>query len=544
MKKTKMLVTIPVACLALAGLASCSSGSSPKEEGVIKVRLYKGGHGRAWFDQIAANFVKLYPDVKISVESYSKDAGDLFSKEIKVPDDNDIDLYFVSGANTPNIIPNSYNILDTDDPLLEPLDDIINSPAIKNDGTEETETIGSRFFSGYLDASKYHVELKNDAFEGKTFELSWSDCMTGIVCNTTKLTELGFSVPLTTNELIATSKAIHESNSGIEPWVFAGKNASGYLTYLFNTWFAQYDGIDSYRDFVRCKPTGEGKTISDNGYEVYEKQGILKSLEAMIPLCNFDYNVEGSGGFDYDKAQYEFYKQNAVFMANGDWLLREEYDIDQVGQERYDVLKNFEMIRTPILSSIGTEIGLNDSQLHTLVEMIDTKKTDDEIKTSIPSLTNEQILRVRKARGVYYSEGNNHSIIMPSYSNTKDLAKKFVRFMYSNESCNIFHKTAFANLPVSYTPDIDTNDTKFSQSLNKIYDNEYISVANIESHFNEIRMKGGVRLFNYNDWSSPTTFMLVMRNQDTASPWTAQYMFEKEAKSAKDNWSSYIKKCR
>ena len=367
--------------------------------------------------------------------------------------------------------------------------------------------------------------------------------MTGIVCNTAKLQELGFAVPLTTDELISTTIGIHESNSDVEPWVFAGKNASGYLTYLYNTWFAQYEGFDSYRDFVRCKPS-EGKTINDNGYEVYEKQGILKSLEAMIPLCNFDYNVEGSGGFDYDKAQYEFYKQNAVFMANGDWLLREEYDIDQVGQERYDVLKNFEMIKTPILSSIGTEIGLNDAQLHTLVEMIDAKKNDAEILSALPSLDEAKILRVKKARGVYYSEGNNHSIIIPSYSNVKELAKKFVRFMYSNESCNVYHKTAFSNLPLSYTPDADIEDTKFSKSLNKIYDNEYVSVANIEAHFNEIRSKGGIKLFNYNDWSSPTTFMLVMRNQDGASPWTAQYMFEKEAKSAKDNWGSYIKKCR
>ena len=96
-------------------------------------------------------------------------------------------------------------------------------------------------------------------------------------------------MPLTSDEFVAAIEKIstHTAADGVYPYSWGGSNAPGYWAFLFETWFAQYSGAEKYVKFQKCEP--ETGTIKENGYEVYNDQGILKSLEAMYPIFQQKY---------------------------------------------------------------------------------------------------------------------------------------------------------------------------------------------------------------------------------------------------------------
>jgi len=530
-------VVLPMLLMAMTtiGLASCGGGGvTQAEPSTIQIRAYKGGYGTDWLHEAAEKFQKAHPEVSFDFVEESSLVGESAIQEIAQPNNNHIDLYFLSGLDVDMLIQKSYSALKTRDKvLLEPLNDIFEGKAIDVDGKEEEETIESRFSKGYKEASMYNGSYPQ--WHDNMYTLPWANATTGLFVNPVVLEKYNIDIPLTSNELKnAIEKIAAEGKSeGIFPYSWAGGNASGYWSYLFETWFAQYSGQQNFIDFVNTDP-GDGDILG-NGWKVYEDRGILEGLKAMFDILDLKYSSNGSSSKTHMEAQTEFVTGNSAFMADGDWI------VSEMKRDYFEQAQNIQMIGVPILSSIGEEIGITDSQLHTLVEMIDDHKSNAEIKAVLPMLDDAKIDRVYNARSVYNSIGPSHGLLIPSYANAKDAAKLFVRFLYSNDGCRIYRNNTYSNLPLKYTIEEGDTNTPFQQSLDKIASYANPQMVTSSSPFNNVRQVAQLYNFNYSAWVHPVTYKAILTDKASASPkFSAEFIYQNEGTYIKNNWSKYM----
>ena len=518
-----------------ATLTGCHVGVAAGGESTIQIRAYKGGYGLDWLHVAADEFQKAHPDIKFEfVEESAMVTGEVAQQELVLPKNNQIDLYFITGIDVDILLQKSYSVLRTrTQALLEPLDDIYESKAIDVNGKEETETIASRMTAGYKEASQYDGAYTQ--WLGKMFTLPWATGMTGLFVNPTVLQKYNIEMPLTSNEFTAAVEKIYNQgkSEGILPFSWGGANAGGYWNYLYETWFAQYSGQQKFLNFVKCDP-GDGN-IKENGYKVYEDNGILEGLRAMFDICDLKYSPNGSASKHHMEAQTEFVTGKTAFMMDGDWV------VNEMKADYFDYGQNIKMLGAPILSVIGEEIGITDAQLHDLVQMIDEHKSNAEIKTAIPSLDDVKIDRVYNARCVYDSIGAAHTMIIPSYADAKDAAKLFIRYLYSNDGCRVFRNNTYTNLPLKYTKQDGDTNYPYQQSLDQIQSYNNPQMVTTASLYNNVRSVAQLYNFNYSAWCHPHTFRAVMMDKASASPkFTPEFIFENEQAFVKNNWARYM----
>ena len=535
MKVSKLLLPVALCAIATATLTGCKTGVAAGGEATIQIRAYKGGYGLDWLHEAAKEFQKAHPDIQFEfVEESAMVTGEIAQQEIVLPKKNQIDLYFITGIDVDILLQKSYSVLRTrSQTLLEPLNDIYESKAIDVNGNEEMETIASRMAVGYKEASEYDGAYAQ--WQGKMFTLPWANGMTGLFVNPSVLERYNLEMPLTSNEFTQVVQEIYTKGKadGVYPFSWAGSNAVGYWNYLYETWFAQYSTQQGFLNFIKCDP-GNGD-IKNNGYKVYEDQGILKGLEAMFDILDLRYSPNGSASKRHMEAQTEFVTGKTAFMMDGDWVVNEmKADYFQYGQ-------NINMLGVPVLSSIGEEIGITDAQLHDLVKMIDEHKSNAEIKAAMPSLDDAKISRVYNARCVYDSIGAAHTIVIPSYADAKAAAKLFVRYLYSNDGCRVFRNQTYSNLPLKYQKQEGDTNTPYQQSLDQIQSYDNPQMVTSASLYNNVRSVAQMYNFNYSAWVHPATFRSVMEDKASASPkFSPQFIFENEQTYVKNNWSRYM----
>lgn len=533
MKLAKIFLPLTATAISLFSLTGCSRTKIGGSH-VIQIKSYKGGYGTDWLHEMADKFQTIYPEISFEfVEESALVTNEKVKGEILLPKKNQIDLYFSNGNDVEDLIQRSYGALKQRDVvLLEPLDDVFESKAIGLSG-EESQTIKSRFFEGFESASRYNGSFEK--WRGNLYILPWANASTGVFINKAVLDKYNVEIPLTSKELKTAVETISTQgkSDGIYAWSWAGSNAVGYWEYLYETWFAQYSGTQKFENFMNCDP-GNGR-IKEEGYKVFEDQGILKALEAMYGILDLKYSPNGSTSKQHMEAQSEFVRGKSAFMCDGDWLLNE------MKKDYFEQAKNIQMIGAPVLSCIGEEIGITDSQLHNLVKMIDEHKTDSEIKATVSTLSDANIARVREARSIHDTIGIGHSVMIPSYADAKEAAKMFLRFVYSNDGCRIFRNFAYSNLPLSYTTEESDTNTPFQQSLDKINDYETPRIITSAAHYNCVRDFAQLYLFNYSGWVHPTTFRDIMIDKSSSSPvLSPNYIFTTEQQYVKNNWSMYM----
>ena len=527
--------------LILVSSASLVSGCRNKKNQVggaqtIQIKAYKGGYGTDFLHEMADKYHEAHPEISFSFldESVLID-GEKAAAEIAVPKKNQVDLYFVTGVDINYLVKKSSSVLNKrDEVLLEPLDSIFEGKAVGLDGKEEEATIKSRFFNGFEELCKYDGEFPK--WRGTMFTLPWAEATTGIFMNKSVLDKYGVSIPLTSNEFISAVQTIYTAGkpNNNYPFSWGGGNAAGYWQYLYETWFAQYSGQQKFYNFQMCDP-GNGKIVQE-GYKVYEDAGILKALEAMFPILDLNYSPNGSRTQQHTEAQTDFITGKTAFMIDGDWLMNE------MKEYYYEQGKEIMMLRAPILSSIGSEIGISDAQLHTLVESIDNHLSNTEIKVLIPSLSDESIERVRSARSVHDTIGIGHNILIPSYADAKDAAKEFVKFFYSNDGCRIFRNFANANLPLTYQTKEGDKNTPFQQSLDKVRDYDNPQIVTSVASYNGVRTTPSPQIltFNYSAWVTPYTFVYIMLDKTNDQAFTPESIFNGEKDYVRSQWNSWM----
>ncbi|MCQ2796138.1 MAG: ABC transporter substrate-binding protein [Bacilli bacterium] len=546
MKITKTLLLFTGVGLVAPLIASCGSGTPVGGADTVQIRAYKAGFGVDWLYELKDQFEKTFPGKKIEIVEASALVGEASINEIKTPGKNQIDLYFLSDGHVSDVVSSSAGILRKKDKCLyEDLTDVFNSKAIGFDGKEESETIASRMYNGYKDYSTYVGYVTQ--FTGKMYTIPWADSVLGITANPSVLNKFNIDYKdiLTSNDLKTAIETIYNAHKKetidgkeieLKPYSWAGNNAPGYWTYLFETWFSQYSGVSKYEDFMRCTPNHDGK-FYEKGYEVYKDEGILKSLQAMDSILDLNYSPAGSSGMKHTDAQTDFIKGKTAFMVSGDWMLKEM----STTEAYFNLTKECVMMKTPIISELGTKIGLTEENLKKIIKLIDAqgKTADNEaIKKEVSGVTDEQINTVREARSTHDSLGVSHNIVVPSYSDALPLTKQFIRFMYSNDGCRVCRNKGYMNLPVSYKTEAGDSTSTFQSSVDEAYNFPEVHMISGAGELNDVRQMSKIILFNKSEWSHPNTFKTIMQSKFDGKPLAMDKIYNDEAEYMKLNWKS------
>ena len=561
MKKITRAFTL-LMCIAMGVSASAcgkkSNGSS--EDKVLNIQLYHpGGYGREFLDKMGEAFAETYKSEGYSINITKAEKVLNVENEILTPKKTTTDIYFAGGFNIAKPIESSRSVLkNNDETLLYDLtDSFYNSYAIGKDGKAETVKIKDKIVPEALQYTQYYGKI--DKWNNKYFYMPWANSVTGFVYNKELLNSFGLDYPVTTDEMLDEFETIKNANRGISPVVTAMDNAYGWWDYVTNVWWSQYSGTTAWENFYRTIPASG--TMKDNGYEVYNDDGIEYAHRVLYQMLRPENAPATSGGWDATFAATNMLSGGSVFMITGDWIANEmsrEFPVESSAVT---------MMKTPILSDVGVKLRLDGSTagnadkakceevLRATVRLIDEGKSDDEIISSVGTvcgvtLNGEQVEALKVARGIYYNLGYNHQCVIPGFSTKKDIAVLFLKFIASDDGIEIFRKYAKATLPFKSTKEIGGEMSEIQRSCASVSDYEYAySICEMDS-FSLLRTSGGLQRFN---GALSNVVLLTWQGKiltdDEKAGLSAEQIAVASAKKfkdaqydwARDNWSDCVK---
>ena len=431
MKRMKtILAAILVVALAATCLTACGGkeGKGGNDSTTVKIRYWNSGLGTDWLDAMIAAFEEKHPEYKVE---YAPSAD---AQAVKAPFGNEstdeTDLYM---ANT-----------EMNFKYTEPLDDVLDSTV-----NGETKTIREKFDDAYL--------ANEVAADGKIYELTYGGGAMGFVYNTKLFAEAGINtLPRTTNELINACDSLMEAE--IVP--LCHFKSGSYWSHMAEAWAMQYDGADYFvNNFWGCtdlngnSPSKEVFTTKDGRYE---------ALEVMEKLITADYVLTGSNTYEITVMQTKLVQGECAMMVTGSWVANE---MKSAGE-----MTNFSVMKTPVISSIIDKLTTvtNETALRKVISAVD-EVTDgkaelsayqdgDNYKVDDISVSAEDWDKIYKARNTVSTNFSGETLFIPTYSNAKEGAKEFLKFLYSDEGQKIYADSLHLTLPLNYSEgDVDTS---------------------------------------------------------------------------------------
>ena len=450
----KFLTVLLAIVVSLSTCVACNKSKiDPNDPQKLEVYIYNAGYGYEWCEDIINAFkeedwVKAkYPELKTSItkDELSTTAKEMLTATKKV---NKYEVLFGTGLES-SIGPDS-NVVD----LTEA---VYNADVPGEDGVKFSE----KMIPSYLISAAYNG--KGTATAAKNYYLvNWASGMTGLIYNEDKLNALGFTVPNTTDELLDIMRRVKELNGTNSAYrqttSFATYGASAYLTYVYYTWWAQYQTSEEYINFYN----GVDSDTQSRSPAVFRQKGILRTLELMEQFMVLDKGYTwlnpNTGREAFRETQNRVQLGNALFMANGDWV-DNELKVLRDGLAAQGHADTVKMMRTPILSSI-IELTPTINDDNTLSAVV---KAVDEGKTGYEGVSAADFERIAQARRVVYSIGPGHNAYIPSFASGKEVAIDFLRYLATDKANEIYIKaTNGASLPFKY--DVKTaNPTLFAQ---------------------------------------------------------------------------------
>ena len=476
--------------LMMVGASGCTKGIGNSATD-LEISLLRSGVGREFLDNLASAYKEDHPEVEISIDN-SAVVG-VFEDTIDAgARNNTVDIYFTSE-------PTYFKLLADGNENIADLTDVFEAQI-----EGENKSIGEKFPQIVRDTYQYN---------GKYYALPWQSLVSGIVYNATYFEQKGYTVPRTTNELENLVEAIYEN--GGTPFIH---NMNGYWNTVIEAWWAQYETVEGYNNFFRAKDGENQPSVT-----VYGQQGrleTLKQLERIIAPRGYVY--EGSNSLSHTFSQTLFLNGVAYMMPNGGWMESEMKNDDATG--KYD----FKIMKTPILSSLGTKLGISETELREVVDFIDGKTESTDVDEDI-------VERVRDARNVVHSVGFHCQVFIPEYSAAKETAKDFLKFMYSDEGIQIYLDTQHYMPPISFSDktldDIDTQgySTFEISQIERQKTAQYI----VALYDYPLFYAGGAQMWNL----APELVISASNENDRM---TGQEFFDDTYKTARENWNQYL----
>jgi maltose-binding protein MalE len=123
--------------------------------------------------------------------------------------------------------------------------------------------------------------------DGHYYGFPWAMALQSIVVNDTVVSQAlgnGYKLPNTTAELEDFS--IRIKNAGYTPFTYPG--LIDYWTPCFFTWWAQYEGLENYKQFYNGKVYDEAQEQYVYSADIYKQQGRYEALYVMQELLDLD----------------------------------------------------------------------------------------------------------------------------------------------------------------------------------------------------------------------------------------------------------------
>lgn len=473
---------------------ACKGGSFNAK--TLNIYLYKGGYGTEWLNAVGKAFEtdplvkEKYGSVKIKVRTVN--ALDDYAKGQIEGLSNMYDIYF--GMNLQSEIGKTGG---NRKPYYVDLNDVYESKVLGED-----ITVGEKML-----ASAREANAIADG-RGKTtyYTMPWAGGYNGIMYNPDILEKYNIEVPVTTDQLIKANKKITVSDPDHYSIIQGcNKPESCYWTYLYPTWWAQYEGYGQYINFWYGKLSDEEKNYSN--IDIFKQLGRLTSLKALEELfMDFEeggqkYNnmFQQAESTDYLTAQTNFFQGKGAFMACGDWYHNEMADFIAQAKERGQSIANVRMMRTPVNSAIIDRLSTinDDDTLSAVIKAIDNNET------SYTDVSEEDFKAVVEARQMIYSTGNYHTAVIPYVCKKVELAKGFLGYLATDKANDLFIQKSGGSC-MFYKYDLKSKNPDLYNSLNAtskmmvdLYNNKVHEAVPlpIPNNFRIFR-EGGVTLLN------------------------------------------------
>ena len=463
--KRLLSCVLALCCMFTAGALTGCGKKVPDTVDTLEVYVVDAGYGSDWCKDLLDLFSQQdwvkesYPNLQIvfthnNVRSFGSSRLEAGSRS------NTIDLFFDLDLNRHSFAGPSGELEDLTESVYN--SEVPGEPGVKwIDKSIESYNVSNRYVdtTGELDGDHYYMT-------------SWAGGMMGFLYNETLLDNLGIKVPRTTDQLAAACATVKSTqdnplNTTENGYSFIQAKDNTYWDYLHDIWWAQYEGIDTYRNFWN----GYDAASHMRSTKIFDQQGKVETLKVFEKLLDYDkaYYNPSSATYNFIQSQTLFLQGKAAFCVNGDWFENEmkEY-ADQIKTEngRIDTIK---MMRTPIVSALGIKLGITDDELSDIVDYVDGTVSEEPSFTSSKGLTNAEVIAaVREARTVVFSLGPNHNAVVPKYANGKKVAIDFLRFMATDIANEQYIKsTGGSNLPFRY--DVKTKNPTLYASLSPMH---------------------------------------------------------------------------
>ncbi len=444
-------------------LTGCKIEKPKAEANVVRIRVYNAGYGTAYLNAIISKFEEAYADkgYKIVIDKANSTYQTTTPlTEMSVGYENNvIDMYFVGNLTTDLIIEQAMlgETVKTAD-----LTDVFESAPIELDGSEGEGTVKDKMIDGFWESLQVDLSYAKEKnadygkYEGKNYVVPLISNPSGFVINIDKLEAAGLQIPNTTNELLNCIDVINEKReSGAAglgntyPISWSGGQAYNYWRSLYDVWFAQCEGVETYNEFFTLN-SYNGK-LSES-YQLYENEGWKQVYDLMSVLLNDENAPADTLTMDAVSAQDRLLTGKAVFSPCGAWLKNE------MGTEYLEDMENCMLIKTPVASQVGinlqldgkngTDTQLCDKVLSAVVGLIDQGKAASDVIAEVQgalgvTLTESQVVGVQTARGIY-CEPWNQGWIVAEDSPSVEICKLFLRFLANDYSTEMMQTLASA----------------------------------------------------------------------------------------------------
>ena len=425
MKKTTKWVSLMLAGVLVAGmLTGCGGNDKDGNKGGtsatdIEISYWHAGLGVEWLDKLIEGFEKKYPEYNVY---YSASAnGDAATAGYGLEDTDTVDLYMTA---------KKYNTK-----YMEPLNDILDTTI-----EGESKSIKEKFHASYLEVEEV---------DGNYYTLTHGGGVMGFVYNKNIFKDAGITqLPRTTDELAVACATLTDKN--ITP--LCHFKSGGYYNFMNEVWFAQYSGMDYYYDFY-ANPSKDKMTAQDGRYQVLKVHEKLNKPENVLQGSNSDAHVS---------MQTKFLEGKCAMMLTGSWLSSEMSNTEKIN--------DFAMMKTPVISSITDKLTTvkGEMDLRKLitaidnvvdgVETIDTYKNGENYVVEGKTISAADWEYVYTARNTMPANYAGEVSFIPNYSNAKEGAKEFLKYMYSDEGYRIYTETLHITLPFNLSEgQVDTS---------------------------------------------------------------------------------------
>lgn len=440
-KLSKILCLFLCLIVSLSVSVGCGGGNS-STKGTLSIAIFEGGYGNTWGDALANAYKKYNTSAKIKIACTPLERDNAVTAlQTGI---SSVDMFFIDGVNLGMYCENYGSLAD--------ISELYNSKPKAGD-VEEDILIKDKISPEIVADMKYNGDRAE--FKDKYYLAPSASGPCSIILNIDALNNVfgegNWTEPNTTEELMALADAIVAANKTVSiggakqkvyPFIYGG-TAIEYWRYMYYPWIAQYGGLDVWNDLQTVRINGE---YDQKAYQPEAKKIAYEQLEEIIKRDN-GYCDPSSMSNKFTTSQKYFFQGRACMYVCGDWLEREMENTTEYKSE-------FRMMRTPVISALGTKLGITDEVLSNVIEAVDNGET------ALEGVSEDIFSQIKQARSYTFTLANSAIGFVTESSVNKDMAIDFLRFMYSDEGLQII-----LNETQSYIPTINASEITSSKQI-------------------------------------------------------------------------------